>query len=164
MNHKHKIRGYTLIEILVVLFIISIVTSVALLSIGRNKNKEVESFTQELVQRMQLAEEQALLQPVVVGVSFNNHSLQFTRYQEKKWQPLSENALSPYRIPKGIQVKIELNTAEGEGEIKKNFPPIIFSTSGDMTPFTIYVGRVGEAPRYAIKGEADGMLTTTALS
>jgi hypothetical protein len=72
--------------------------------------------------------------------------------------------LSPYRIPSGIQVQVKISAEETEGEGKKNHPPIIFSTSGDMTPFTIYVGRVGEAPRYAIKGEADGKLTTTALS
>ena len=57
------LNGFTLIELLVVIFIISIVTSVALLSISRNENKQLEAFTNELVQTVTLAEEQAMLQP-----------------------------------------------------------------------------------------------------
>ena len=36
-------RGFTLVEILVVILIISIITSVGVLSISRNENKQVET-------------------------------------------------------------------------------------------------------------------------
>jgi len=162
MRLNPKTCGYTLIEILMVLFIISIVTSVALLSMGQNKNKEIESFTQEIVQMVRLAEEQALLQPAVVGLAVNGHALEFSQFQGKAWLPWQDALFGTYRIPTGIQVRVKINDQAETNE--KNVPPIIISTSGDMTPFTIYVGKVGEAPRYAISGEADGKITTTSLS
>ena len=56
--HQAK-RGFTLLELLVVLVIISIVASMAMLTIGHNQNKEMETFTKELTQTLTLAEEQA---------------------------------------------------------------------------------------------------------
>jgi len=69
--------GFTLIEILVVILIISIVTSVALLSISRNENRQLETFTKDLVQTLTLAQEQAMLQPAVLGLAIERHTYQF---------------------------------------------------------------------------------------
>ena len=42
-------------------------------------------------------------------------------------------------------------------------PQIVISTNGDVTPFTIYVGRKGKKPLYAISGDADGNVTSREL-
>jgi general secretion pathway protein H len=156
-------KGYTLIEILIVLFIISIVTSVALLSISRNENKQMESFANEVMQIMTLAEEQAMLEPNVMGLSFAEHSFQFASFQPSKednknhWQPIQDSILGVHKIPDNIQVAVE---AGGKGDM----PQIIISTNGDITPFTLYVGKKGQKPRYAITGDADGNITNKFLS
>ena len=91
---KRSKAGYTLIEILIVVLIISIVTSVAMLSIGRNENKQMESFAQELMQMLSLAEEQAMLQPTVLGLMLSEQSLQFASFKpafdsdKSSWIPL----------------------------------------------------------------------------
>jgi general secretion pathway protein H len=168
--------GFTLIEVLVVIFIISIVTSVALLSLSRNENRQLESFANEFAQIMTLAEEQAMLQPSVLGLSFNDHSFQFSVYQsavegeEKKhaWAPLQDNLLGSHVIPNSIQLSVKLDgksaPSSGEEENTMNVPQIIISTNGDVTPFTIYVSKKGQKPRYAIRGEADGNITSKSLS
>ena len=157
------IVGYTLIEILVVLFIISIVTSVALLTIGRNENKKMETFANELTEMVSLAEEQAMLQPTVLGMSFGKHSFQFASLQtvtddkKNKWAPFQDAILNKHAIPSGIQVKVQVGNESAD-------PRIVMSTNGDVTPFTIYIGKPGEKPSYAVIGDADGKISSKSLS
>jgi general secretion pathway protein H len=164
--------GYTLVEILIVLLIISIVTSIAVISIGRNENKEIESFANELSQMLSLAEEQAMLQPTVLGLMLSEHSLQFASFkagssaEKNTWIPLQDTILGKHDIPNAIQVAVEVGgsrTNSLDRDAKKN-PPIIVSTNGEVTPFTIYLGKKGEKPRYIVTGDADGQITTKALS
>jgi len=161
-------RGFTLIEILVVIFIISIVTSVAVLSIGRNENKQVESFANELTQLVSLAEEQAMLQPKVLGLTLNQQYLQFSSLQaegtKRNWVPLDDNVLGKRDVPSGIEIGIQVGDAltKSDDDLTKK-PQIIISTNGDVTPFTIYVGRKGKKPLYAISGDADGNVTSREL-
>jgi general secretion pathway protein H len=172
MIRRRAANGYTLVEILVVLFIISIVTSVALLSIGRNENKQLETFANELTQIMTLAEEQAMLQPLVLGVSLSEDKVRFTSLQTAKdgkknlWEPLQNSILNKHNIPNGIQLRIDVGgtrTTSIDKDDQKN-PQIIISTNGDVTPFTIYIGKKGQKPRYAVVGDADGNITNRALS
>lgn len=170
MKHA-KQQGFTLIEILVVLFIISIVTSVALLSISRNENKQMETFANQLTQSLTLAEEQAMLQPSVLGFELNETRLEFDSLeinQETKksiWVPLTDTILSRQNIPDNIAVSIDINgNTQPQEETDKHNPQIIISTNGDITPFSIYVGKKGERPRFVIRGEADGTITSKTLS
>jgi len=160
-------RGYTLVEILVVLFIISIVTSVGLLSIRHNENKQMETFANELTQIMTLAEEQAMLQSVVLGLAVDQHSVQFikltTNLADKKtrWIPLDDTVLRQQTIPHPVHLEIKVPNQQTDAAA---YPQIIISTNGDVTPFTIYIGKQGEKPRYAISGDANGNVINKALS
>lgn len=167
----HSARGFTLIEILVVLFIISIVTTVALLSISRNESRQLEAFTKEFVQRVTLAEEQAMLQPVVLGLFIEGKSYQFARYQsaqDKKkslWQPTQDTLLGNYTIPGNIELTVEVGGQKVDmQQDEKHSPQIVISTNGDITPFTIYVAKTGKSPRYVISGDADGNITSKLLT
>jgi general secretion pathway protein H len=168
---KQLNRGYTLIEILVVIFIISLVTSVAVLSIGRNENKQVEAFANQLTQMLSFAEEQAMLQPNVLGLSFNKHSLQFSSLQieqdgtKQNWIPLNDNVLGKRDFPGDIEIGIQVGNAlaNNDDQTVKDVPQIIISTNGDFTPFTIYVGRKGKKPLYVISGDENGTVTNKEL-
>ncbi len=166
-------QGFTLIEILVVLFIISIVTTVALLSISRNENTQIESFANELTQSLTLAEEQAMLQPVVLGLALDGKSFQFTSLEttgaekKKAWVPMEDNVLGKHNIPSNLEVSIKVGDASKEDadeDENHDKPKVIISTNGDITPFSIYVGKKGQLPRYVITGDADGNVTNKSLS
>lgn len=162
--------GFTLIEVLVVLLIISIVTSVALLTIRRNENKEMESLAHEITQILSLAEEQALLQPTVLGVSMTEQQMTFASLENsgngKKptWAPFNDAVLGTHRIPKDIQISLQVDKASSNVDHGKAMPQIIISSNGDVTPFAIYIGKKGKKPRYVIKGNADGTVTNQFLS
>lgn len=174
---RDSVKGFTLIEILVVIFIISIVTSVALLTIGRNENKKIDAFASELTQLISLAEEQAMLQPQVLGFSIDDQSLQFKSMSQvgdkKNWSVLQDKLLGTREIPEGIELALRVNGEKpketgdepsSEEDTIKKIPQIIISTNGDLTPFTLYIGKRGQKPRYLITGDADGHLTRQSLS
>jgi len=164
------IRGFTLIEILVVIFIMGIVTSVALLSITRNENRQLETFTRELVQRLTLAEEQAMLQPSVLGFSIENNAYQFSRYYKMEkgkpsWLPVETQLQGNHLIPQNIEISLEISGKKiSLDDNDMHTPCIVISTSGDITPFTIYIAKKGQTPRFKISGDVDGNITSQSLT
>jgi general secretion pathway protein H len=176
-NRRHRnsrclaAAGYTLIEVLIVIFIISIVTTVTLMTIGRNENRDIETFAKEVTQMVSLASEQAMLQPTVMGISLAPHHIQFTSLQKDKetkkpvWLPMADHVLNDYSIPDNIQVTLQMagNKIELNGS-SKTIPQIVISANGDVTPFVMYVGKVGMKPRYVIAADADGNVSSTLLS
>lgn len=163
------VKGYTLIEILIVIFIITIVTSVAMLSIGKNENRRMAFFVSELCQKLTLAEEQAILQREVLGLYIKKNRLYFARFQSDKkhkkesWVPLKSNLLSQSQVPTNMELYVSVPTEEQNKTDEEMTPQIIISTNGDLTPFEIYIGRKGEKPRYVIIGTADGNITNQAI-
>lgn len=174
---RNSAKGFTLIEILVVIFIISIVTSVALLSVGRNENKKIDAFAIELAQLITLAEEQAMLQPQVLGLLIDDQSLQFKSMNQSgdkiSWTVLEDKILGARAVPDNIELTLRLNGEKpkepddekaDDDEKLKQIPQIIISTNGDLTPFSLYIGKRGQDPRYLITGDEDGHLTSQSLS
>lgn len=170
-SRLHRAAGFTLIELLVVLFIISIVTTTTLMTISHNENRDIETFAKELTQMVSLAEEQAMLEPNVLGISLASNSVRFsslgkdTETNKSVWLPLEDRTLNNFVIPGNIQVSLEV--AGGKVDIvngKNAIPQIIISTNGDVTPFVMYVGKKGKKPLYAITADADGNVASTALS
>ncbi len=152
-------QGFTLIEILVVMLIISIITTVAMLSMGRNNTKVIEAFVSEFTQSLNLAEEQAMLAPAVLGLTFDGKTWGFAEREKSNWVPWSQEGLQTRDIPNGIDVQFATTSADNNAS-----PKIIISANGDLTPFTLYVGKTGEKPSFKIEGNADGSLTTEHLS
>lgn len=174
MNRVSPNRGFTLIELLVVIFIISIVTSVALLSIGRNENKKIEAFAKQFTQLLTLAQEKAMLQPVVIGLVLEKHSFHFASFSpaagDKKihWTSLDDKLLGKTSIPDDIELSLHVSSQkqnlDADDEEETHDPQIIISTNGDLTPFTLYIGMRGQKPRYVLTGDADGRVTQQSIS
>lgn len=158
--------GYTLIEILIVMLIISIVSTVAVLTVSYNRHTQYMAFAKQLTRQLLLAEQVAMMQPATLGVSFTEHSYQFFRFQpkakdkENSWIPLSDSALGKHRIPNGIALRViiegkTISPAEQESSIQ---PALIIADSGDISAFIIYVGKPDAAADYQIVGLDNGSI------
>lgn len=164
-----KQLGFTLIEVLVVMLIISIVGAATLLTISHNQNSRLENFSRQLTSLITLAEEEAMLEPAVLGLQFTNDTLQFFRYQEADakqnaaWQPVTNSVLGSRRLPKNAQLILKVNGEQFSAEKTKE-PPIIISTNGDLTPFVILIGEKNSAPRYQVTGAEDGSVNSARVT
>ena len=151
-----KQRGFTLIELLIVIAIISIVSSIALITLSYNPNKNVNSFANQLLQIMTLAEHEALLRPAILGLGFTENSYQFYQFDSSaKWNVLKDNVWKRRSIPKNIQVTLKINN---ESIALNGIPSIVFTENSEVTPFVILLGIKGSNPIFQIKGEASGVV------
>jgi len=142
-------KGYTLIEILIVLFIISIVASIALLTVGRSDTKRMVLFAKELSEVLVAAQERAMLESSTISVSFGGQTVHVSRLPpeaDDKKAITAGDVFKTYAVPSDVY-------------IESNVRDIRISPTGDMTPFLIQVGRRGGKPEYTIRGERDGAVS-----
>jgi general secretion pathway protein H len=160
-------KGFTLIEILIVMLIISIVSGVAVLTISNNQRKQMEMLADKLVNLITLAEEEAMLRPATLGLAFTPQSYQFFRFVEPgtaettAWQPLETRNFTRQMLPTNVSISIKVagQTLELNGK-----PQIIITASGDVAPFIITIGKMGEKPAYAVINNNAGTLKAEALN
>ena len=166
------ITGFTLIEVLVVLLIISIVTSVAMLSISHNQNQRVKLLANELTEFITLAEEQAILQQTSIGLVIAHNAFQFVHYQTQAqgtvpdWQPLMEPVFKRHLIPSGVGIRLEVTgkTKSLSQQLSNAVPQIVISSGGEVTPFVLWLGNKGHAARYKIVGAANGHIEQSEIT
>jgi general secretion pathway protein H len=164
-------KGFTLIELLVVIFIISIVAGVALLSIGQNKGTKIQAFTKQVHETFSLAQQQAMLHTMTIGIDLSDDSIQFyelqpqSRSSQMKWIAMKDRLINRIEIPTMIHIQLSsaLKKVKSEKSNQIN-PQIAISTNGDLTPFSLYLGAREEKPRYVIRGDIDGSIIQQDLS
>lgn len=153
--NKSRHKGFTLIEILIVIAIISIVASVATLTIHFNQSKQMEGIAQNLKNLITLAEEEAILRPAILGLAFSENHFQVYKYQEntKTWQSLPNKVFQKHNIPDKTHITLKIHNKE----IPANgIPQLIISSNGDIPAFTISIAKNGESPSYEVIGEESG--------
>lgn len=152
---RGELKGFTLIEVLIVIVIISIVTSVATLTIHFNRNKQLESFAHTLANQITLAEQEAMLRPAILGLALNTKSIQFFIFRDKdhSWQPIDNKVFHPRNIPEKTQVTLSIDNQSTPADGK---PRLIITSSGEIPAFTISIGVQDEKPLYRVIGETNG--------
>ncbi len=159
---QSKTAGFTLIEVLIVIVIISIVASITMLSIHFNRNKQIESLAQNIAGLITLAEEEAMLRPGVLGLAFTTDHYQLYSYDENnhRWQSLSSHIFNAQPIPEDTQITLKIHDKIIPAEGK---PYLIISPSGDIPAFTILIGKLNQEPLYQIIGKESGETHVTSL-
>ena len=150
-------NGFTLIEILVVMVIILIVTTIAVLSIGdAGRAREVRYNAENIITRLQYAEEYAILTPALLQFSADEHGYTFSVLSSQKqsdgaitssWVPPKPHILAAQHMPSYMTLSLN--------------HPVIINTNGSLTPFVLKVQVVGEKNYDEITGNAAGQLTLT---
>ena len=147
---RHGARGFTLIELAVVILLLVIILAMVGLKSGDDDTDAVRNESERLALLLQTAQQEAILQGEVIAVELSAEGYQFAKLNEKnEFQPLSQDEiLRPRQLPEGVI----LQTAEGGGETKD--AGIVFMPSGELTAFTITFSR-GKA-QWRVEGKANG--------
>jgi general secretion pathway protein H len=109
-------RGFTLIEIMVVMLVIGIIMSLATLSINLNQSNILEDEIKRMRSLTSMASEEAIMQGEEMAVEMHSNGYQFLRLMQSgeqwEWTPVKEDKLfRPRCFPPGLDMKLEL---EGE--------------------------------------------------
>src|SRR5258708_5622718 len=143
--------GFSLIEILVVLLIMSIVLSFGLLAFGdfgASRNASIQA--EELLAYIKVLQYQALLENKAFAIRVNPKGYLSFRFEGGAWQPMpSKGIFHPRRFPANIVVSLKQNAKE---------PGIIIDAAGTVKPFAIDLGTKQQLTLVKLLGEANGSL------
>jgi len=128
-------RGFTLIEIMIVLVIIGITFGFALIAFGDfGESRRLLFSIEQLVNSLRVAQQQAILETSTFGLQIDNTRFQILQFQSNTaWKPVSNKGIFKVNyFPKNTVIFLKTNN-----NYKPGTPPVIINSSGDMTPFTI---------------------------
>lgn len=104
-----KQQGFSLIEILVVLVIISIMFSVATLNVGDFGRHYFYRFQlEELANKVNQLREQAVLSNQIYSFQLDENQISFYRFNGVKWQAMSKDrTFKPISFDKSLKLTLE---------------------------------------------------------
>ena len=154
-------RGFTLIEILVVLLIVGITVSFTVLMLGDfGENRRIVVAAEQFTNYVKLMQQQAMLEANTLGIRIHQNTYQVLRYtQSNTWTPLSGNTLFRVQLfPK--QTVINLDKSLG----KAANPAIVITASGEISYFKLTLGTSQHPVLATVFSEHNRILLTRAKS
>ncbi len=155
-------RGFTLVELMVVIVIMSIMLGFLVISIsGGERDKSLQDEAKRITALIKLAAEQSLLQSIEIGLLADEESYQFFKQNEKRWVPLPENNFRKRALPQEIQFElISIDHAPPPEQLEEPpIPQILLLSSGEMTPFEFEIRGDDIDYYFSLTGSAMGQLS-----
>jgi len=162
VTRTHSVRqaaGFTLIEIMIVVFIIGLITAAAVITFGGDRrDTELDKEAQRLNALFDYVREQAELQTRDYGFRVNAMGYSFVTFDvlQNQWREAGEDdALRLREFPEGIlpEVVVEgraIVLDRKEPSVKDFKPQILIFANGDLSSFEVSMKREGGSDRARI--------------
>jgi len=163
---KTSQKGFTLIEIMVVIVIVAVLMGAVTLSFPPAGDKLLKESTERFSALISLAQDESILQSAEISLEIDDKGYGFYKNENNSWTALSEAPFQKRQLPGGMTSKLLLDGISTNLEDREtDSPQIVFLSSGEMTPFTyqlffekkssstIEVGPTGEIEQSFSKNE-----------
>jgi general secretion pathway protein H len=109
-NHQ-KNKGFTLIEVLLVIVMIGLMVAAIQFNVGGNKPEaKLQQESARFAGIFDIASDYALLNNVEIGLVIDKNSYQFVGYDGVRWSEVADNdALAVYQLPEEIKLSLVLD-------------------------------------------------------
>lgn len=155
-----RTRGFSLIEILVVVAIAAVMAYVLVIAVSGNTARQLDATVERFQQRLAHACDQAQLSGREFGVRLGVDGYAFARLDGSQWRALGGNdELRARRWPPSLRVVLKregltLDLQDTAAEV----PHLVCFSSGELTPFVLDFA-LGDPPmQRRLVGSADGSL------
>lgn len=164
-------RGFTLLELLIVVTIIGLLAGVAVLSVGvLGADRDMERELQRLSSLTELVREEGLMQGRDYGLMLSRSGYRFYLfdYSQQAWLlPADDRLLRPRTLPEGLELSLDMEGREivlrpdaGIEFEETPQPQIVLMSSGEVTPFRITLERQFTPGRMTLDVAMDGTTET----
>ncbi|MGM0677858.1 MAG: type II secretion system minor pseudopilin GspH [Pseudomonadota bacterium] len=162
-------RGFTLLELVVVLFIIGVMFTFAVIAVGDGgRDRMIEQEARRMVVLMDLARDEGILTAQETAVGFSRHGYTFLREFEVgertyEWLPLEADRQLRERSLEDLGLELELRL-EGipvslDRTLDNPAPHVYLGITGEITPFEVQVhGDRTRRPYFIIEGQPNGRI------
>jgi general secretion pathway protein H len=161
--------GFTLLEVLVVLVIIGIITSMAVVSTGvLGRDHEIQEEARRFVAVAGQAHEEAQIEGRDFGLRFDSSGYDFLEFDalNQRWLPVGGDPLLRERaLPVGVQLEllledrqIQLKPRAAPSEQRPIEPQVLLYGSGELVPFELRLRREGTDNVVGVVGAVDGKI------
>ncbi len=171
---RQKVRqaGFTLIEVLIVIFIIGILATFASLKIGsRSLDDRLQNESERFEQLVKLALEESEVKSVPIGLRFTTSGYQFLALDEKgQWANYSEGALRPRPLVAPFYAELQVEGSmvppaqdQPAGGLaldqeQKIQPQILLLPGGEVTAFAVDIKAQNYAFYFHVESDALGRI------
>jgi general secretion pathway protein H len=164
-------KGFTLVEILVVVVIMAIVISLAILSVGTaGRDTQLDEESKRIEGLVGLLHERALLEGRDFGLRIEPAAYEFVVYDSRRDRWLTFDQEHEFRhrdLPKGVRFALELDSQvvvikpidRHLASDAAPAPQVAIAASGEGTPFRLTLLRDGTTAKASVDGDAMGKLT-----
>ena len=146
MTTSTRQKGFSLIELIVVLAVIATVTGVVVprINFGGDK-KQIKTETLRLAELFRRASDESVFKTTEIGVRFTDADYQFLKLEGDnrtgKWVPYENETFRKREWPDGFEVEIEiagvpvvLESAEDAKIDEKTRPHVMLLSNGEIMP------------------------------
>ena len=155
-------RGFTLLEIMVVLVIVGVFISLAALSIkGPDRVDALEQEARRLSALIDMAAQESVLQGQEMMVELELHGYEFKRFNGEKWLAIEDDELfRPRRLDDDMELDAVIEGAKMQSLLfeGRKASQLFILSSGEMSPFEITL-ELRDGPMFRLKGTMMGALT-----
>jgi general secretion pathway protein H len=168
-----KDRGFTLVEILVVVVIMAVVISLTVLSIGvTGRDSQLDDESRRLEGLLGLLHERALLEGRDFGLRILPTAYEFAVYDpyRDRWLTMDQDREFRHReLPKGLSFQLQLDaqtvvlkTVDPNhlGSKALPAPQVAIAASGEGTPFRLTLLRDATNAKATVDGDALGKISS----
>ena len=164
-----RASGFTLLEVLVVVIIISIITTMAVISVNvLGGDHEMQQEAERLQAILMQTREDATLQSRDIGLRLDESGYEFLEFEGRMglWREVVDDPLlRPRSLPAGLRLSlrledrnVQMKPRQPATEREPIQPQVILQASGDLVPFDIVFARDGTDELRRVSGTLEGRI------